>query len=78
MKYPNVFTVYRIPARLTGWRYADASRWGANYTSRTSDGYYNLCLYDRNYRNNSHIEQNILDLQFRVPLLDYLKGGGNV
>lgn len=78
MKYPNVFTVYRIPARLTGWRYADASCWDANYTSRTSDGYYNLCLYDRNYRNNSHIEQNILDLQFRVPLLDYLKGGENV
>lgn len=78
MKYPNVFTVYRIPARLTGWRYADASRWDANYTSRTSDGYYNLCLYDRNYRNNSHLEQNILDLQFRVPLLDYLKGGENV
>jgi hypothetical protein len=76
-KYPNVFTVYRIPARLTGWRYADASRWSANYMSRTHDSYYDLCIYDRNHCN-SQIEQNILDLQFKMSLLDYLKGGKDV
>lgn len=75
LKYPGVFTVYRVPAGLTGYRYADTSSWDASYRSRTSDGFYTLCMYNRQRRSNSCIEENILNLRKRMPLLDYLKGG---
>jgi len=73
--YPDVFTFYKVPYGLTGYRYADTSRWSADFTSRNGDGYYNLFMYSRCFRNNDTIERNILNLKNHMPLLDYLKGG---
>lgn len=74
-KYPGVFAIYRVPAGLTGYRYADTSSWDATYKSRTSDGFYTLCMYNRQCRNNKHIEENILNLKTHMSLLEYMKGG---
>ena len=73
--YPDVFTFYKVPYGLTGYRYADVSRWSADYASRDGDGHYNLFMYARYFRNNDIIERNILNLKNHMPLLDYLKGG---
>lgn len=73
--YPGVFTFYKVPSGLTGYRYADSSKWDANFTSRSRDSYYHLCMYKRSYRNNSKIEENIINLKTYMPLLDYLEGG---
>lgn len=74
-KYPEIFKIYKVPSSLTGYRYADTSKWDANFTSRSNDNYYYLCMYKRSYRSNSSIEDNIINLKTHMPLLDYLKGG---
>jgi len=73
--YPNVFKFYKIPFGLTGYEYADASKWTADFMDNGGDGYFSVHIYRRQYRSNSIIEQNILNLKNRMPLLDYLKGG---
>lgn len=75
--YPESIAVYKIPADLTGYKYADVSKWDANCVTKTNDGYYSLFMYRRNYRGNRHIEENILNLRTHMPLLDYLKGDDN-
>lgn len=76
-KYPNIFAVYRVPARLTGYKYADVSSWDATYKAKTNDSFYTLCMYNRQLRSNDRIEKNILNLKEYMPLLDFLKGGDN-
>ena len=76
-KYPNMFTIYRVPAKLTNYRYADVSSWDATYKAKTDDNFYTLCIYNRQLRNNNHIEKNILSLKKYMPLLEYLKGGND-
>jgi hypothetical protein len=75
-KYPNILKVYKVPADLTGYRYADVNRWSAAYVERTRDDYY-VYMYNRSYRSNDIIEHNIQALRNHISLLDYLKGGGN-
>ena len=70
--YKDKIRIYKVPFGLCGYRYADASRWGAEYTSKTFDGYYTLCMYNILARNNSLVEQNIINLKTRIPLLEYL------
>ena len=76
-KYPNIFAVYRVPAKLTAYKYADVSSWDATYKARTNDSFYILCMYNRQLRSNDCIERNILNLKEYMPLLDFLKGGDN-
>ena len=74
-KYGDIFEVYKVPSGLTGYRYADASRWAANFSTRSVDNYYTLCMYNRQYRSNNIIEQNILNLNIHMPLINYLERG---
>ena len=71
--YPTIFKVYKIPSGLISYRYADTNRWDANFTSRSNDNYYYLCIYRRSYRNNNTIENNIINLTTYMPLLSYLE-----
>ena len=72
-KYPTFFKIYKVPSGLIGYRYADTNRWDANFTSRSNDNYYYLCIYRRSYRNNNTIENNIINLTTYMPLLSYLE-----
>ena len=70
--YKGKIRIYKVPYGLCGYRYADVSRWGAEYTSKTFDKYYIMYMYNILSRNNDLVEQNIINLKTRIPLLEYL------
>lgn len=66
--------IYRVPAELCAWYYADLSNYSCTMSKSTTDKYYWLNIYSGTTDTFKWHEENIHKLSKRVPLLEYLKG----
>lgn len=74
-EYSDIFKIYRVPAALADWNFANITDWNSEFITHTKDRHYNLYVYDRSNSKSRQIEKNILNLDLKIPLLEYLKGG---